>query len=81
MQATIAVMPRRKKSDLTVDETSSKSDTIRVEGDIAYMATIVATRRKISVSELVSPHLRPFIQTEYAKEVKAMYKGLPGGEK
>jgi hypothetical protein len=78
MLATIGDMPRRKKSEEGQD--GPKSEPIRVEPDLAKMATMIAIRRNVSVSDLVSPLLRPLIEAEYRKEVKAMYGELPGAK-
>jgi predicted HicB family RNase H-like nuclease len=77
MPDTVAVMPRKSKVTDKPATQKQGTDTVRVERDLAEMATIVAIRRKISVSELISPHLRPFIEAEYASEVKEMNKQLP----
>jgi hypothetical protein len=66
--------PRRKPAspEQAVERQTAKTDTVRIEADLAEMATIVAIRKKIAVSDLISPHLRPFLEAEYASTVKAM---------
>lgn len=72
MLNTIALMPRKRAAAGEDATKVTKTDTVRVDGDLAQMATIIAIRRKTSVAELISPQLRPFLEAEYAKEVREM---------
>lgn len=70
---TLPDMPRRKKSipDVPPAE-SAKTDTLRVDEDLAKMVTIISIRRDVSASKIVSPLLRPLIEKLFAEVVDEM---------
>lgn len=47
------------------DRSNRKSAPIQIDKDIARMAAMVATYRGVTLAELCSPALRPFITTQY----------------
>ena len=79
MSNTTGVMARPKRKTTEPAPTGGgKTETIRVEQDLAQMATIVSIKRGITVGELVSPVLRPFLEEEYRKTVRKMNSELDG---
>jgi hypothetical protein len=65
------------------DRSNRKSAPIQIEKDVAKMAAMVATYRSITMSDLCTPVLRPFITMQYRLLQEEMARGLkdeqPGG--
>ena len=72
MGATLAAMPRKPKKKADGQEARPATDVVRIEADLARKVSIIATVTGTSVSDLLSPHLRPFIEREFAKAVQKL---------
>lgn len=57
-----------------------KSAPIQVERDLARMAAVIASHDGITQSDLISPHLRPFLLTHYRRVQQAIRDELKGSE-
>jgi hypothetical protein len=58
------------------DRSNRRSAPIQVDKDIARMAAMVATFRGVTLADLCSPALRPFITTQYRLMQAEMAKEL-----
>jgi hypothetical protein len=70
-------MPRKSRGEPSRGEPGkpkSTTDVVRVEADLAKMANVIATVEGISVSDLISPHLRPFLKKRFAEAVEKLRK-------
>jgi hypothetical protein len=67
-------MAKKAKRETSGQEGRPPTDTVRIEADLARKASIIATVTGTSVSDLLSPVLRPFIEREFAKAVDKLAK-------
>lgn len=51
---------------------------VRVEGDIAYKLGVLSSLLRKSISEIVSPLLRPIIEKLYADAIKSAASAVEG---
>ncbi len=58
-----------------------KSAPIQVERDLARMAAVIASHDGITQSDLISPHLRPFLLTHYRRVQQAIHAELKGSDR
>ena len=69
--ATIARMGKRKAAAGSTDDAKKPpTDVIRVEADLAYKLGVIASIEQTNVSEIVSPHLRQFVEKRYAEALR-----------
>lgn len=66
MPATLSRMGRKKKPE------EAQTAVVRVDADLARMASIIATATGRDVAAVLSPHLRPHLEREYAKVVATL---------
>jgi hypothetical protein len=67
---------RKASSDQPTDKKPSLSETIRVEGEIARMLSVIAIRTGLSVSEIVSPRIKSWVEDLYRETVEQMHREL-----
>jgi hypothetical protein len=73
MNATLAYMPRKKKSPETpASKTESNTEPVRVAADLARKIRVIALAYERPGSEILSEQLRPFIDSEYPKALKKL---------
>ena len=80
MNTTLARMAKKKAPPSTDAEPAGekpRTDTVRVEADLARMATITSIALGVSVSDLLSPMIRPALTKRYKEVVRRMNAELP----
>jgi hypothetical protein len=71
--ATLPRMPRRaKKPDSAQEAPRPGTTTVRIAADLARMLSIISSALGEDVSEILSPHIRPFVEARYAEVVKQL---------
>lgn len=73
---TVERMARKKPTADQVPTPIQGTETVRIDRDLSRKLTIIAIRRGISVAELISPHLRPWVEDLYRKTVGEMASEL-----
>ena len=58
--------PKNAESKDAGRKPARKTASVQIDGDLARMVAVVASHRRISHAELVSPVLRQFLQAQYA---------------
>lgn len=56
-------MPTKKKTEAAPER---RTAAIQIDKDLARMAAVIASHRRTSQAELVSPVLRQFLEAQYA---------------
>lgn len=72
MTATLAAMPKKRTDPVPADTGARKTTSVRIDDDLVTKLNHIATHRGVSVSEIISPHLRPFVERLYADTVREM---------
>lgn len=55
---------------------AKRTDTVRIETDLAHKLTIISIQRKVAVSDLLSPHIREWVERLYRDTVKQMHQEI-----
>lgn len=76
VNTTIDRMGRKRKDSLEENGTPSKSagktESVRIDADLAQKLTIVSIRRKKTVGAILSPHIRVWVEQLYRDTLKEM---------
>jgi hypothetical protein len=79
--ATLAPMARKpRNAGKTPDSPGPGTTPVRIAADLARMLSIIATALGKDVSEILSPHIRPFVEAQYAEVVKQLGREIKGGK-
>lgn len=83
MADTIERMGKRKSAtpngtEQTPARGSGGTDTVRIASDLAEKLTLISIRRKVSVSDLLSPHVREWVEELYRQTVREMHSEIQG---
>lgn len=71
-------MGRKRKTETpTTGKADGKTETVRVTADLAQMLTVISIRRKVSVSDLLSPQIREWVEALYVEVVEEMHRERP----
>lgn len=71
----VATMPKKPKPERVESEGTSerrKTSSVQIAEDLARWSVIIATQRKMKVSDLLDPILRPYL----SESVKAIGKAI-----
>jgi hypothetical protein len=73
---TIEGMPRRREQTSTeeANEGRRKSAPVRIDADLAEMLAHISLRRKKNVSDILSPHIRAWVEGMYKEVLDEMQK-------
>ncbi len=69
----LARMAKSKKSPEEAPEPTPGTGTVRIDADLARMLTVISIRRGESVAELLSPHIRSWVERLYKEVVQEMH--------
>lgn len=69
------LMPPKKTES---KEVNRRTAAIQIDKDLARMAAVIASHRRISQSDLVSPVLRQFLEAQYALVSAEIQKEVKG---
>jgi len=78
-----ATLPRMGKKKSPEQPTPSKqpTDVVRVEADLARMLAIISTATGESISDIISPILRPLVSRRYEEVVRQLGEEVKKGKK
>jgi len=80
MPDTLVSVPRRKKPETEsagpAVQSGTETETVRIDKRLARMLTMIAIRRGVSVSDLLTPQIRPWVEELYRKTVLEMASEL-----
>jgi hypothetical protein len=76
MIATLTPMAKKQTPAPPANAERKGTETVRIEKDLAGMLTVISIKRKKSVSDILSPQIRSWVEAEYAAVVDEMHKEI-----
>jgi predicted HicB family RNase H-like nuclease len=76
MIATLNNMAKKTTPQPPAEAERKGTETVRIDKDLARMLTVISIRQGKSVSDILSPHIRAWVQSQYEATVRQMHQEL-----